>query len=106
MVVAMSELDKGVLLFFVGVCQFGSGGGPVVREVCQVFPAAFWKIIVVFSFPVVTMQNGPFLALASGTLLFCDSMSSSQSSSGPRRHIAEYVAGSSKLKFIPVVSSV
>ena len=67
MVVAVSVLDEGEVLFFVGVCQFGSGGGPVVRDVCQVFPAAFWKVIVAFSFPVVTIRNGPFLALASGT---------------------------------------
>ena len=41
MFVAMSEVNEGVLLFFEGVCQFGSGGGPVVSDVCQVFPAAF-----------------------------------------------------------------
>ena len=67
MVVAVSVLDEGEVLFFVGVCQFGSGGGPVVSDVCQVFPAAFWKVIVAFSFSVVTIRNGPFLALASGT---------------------------------------
>ncbi len=41
MFVVVSEGTQGELLFFEGVCQVGSGGGPVVSDVCQVFPAAF-----------------------------------------------------------------
>ena len=41
MFVVVLEVDEGELLFFEGVCQVGSGGGPIVNDVCQVFPAAF-----------------------------------------------------------------
>ncbi len=41
MVVVVLEVDDGELLFFEGVCKVGSGSGPVVSDVYQVFPAAF-----------------------------------------------------------------